>query len=224
MVVRQIDDERGLALCEDEAGARSSVEIALVEPVAIGDTLLVHAGTAIAHGAACVKFVDEFRDADLGRALAGEILAAVEPGPPLQAHGGLRRPHALDLQVRDRRPAAGERRARPRAGLPGVRHPDGPRRRRHRDRPRAGRDLHLLRRHAAHPGLRRLAARRQGRGRRHPDGLLAARRAADRQGQPRSRGRLLRDRLRDHRAVDRPDAQARQGRGASPTSRSCAAT
>jgi hydrogenase expression/formation protein HypD len=27
-----------------------------------------------------VRFVDEFRDADLGRALAGEILAAVEPG------------------------------------------------------------------------------------------------------------------------------------------------
>ncbi len=27
-----------------------------------------------------MRFVDEFRDADLGRALAGEILAAVEPG------------------------------------------------------------------------------------------------------------------------------------------------
>ena len=27
-----------------------------------------------------MKFVDEFRDAELGRALAGEILAAVEPG------------------------------------------------------------------------------------------------------------------------------------------------
>jgi len=48
MVVRRVDEARGLALCEDEAGARSSVEIALVEPVAIGDTLLVHAGTAIA--------------------------------------------------------------------------------------------------------------------------------------------------------------------------------
>jgi len=48
MVVRQVDDARGLALCEDAGGARSSVEIALVDPVAIGDTLLVHAGTAIA--------------------------------------------------------------------------------------------------------------------------------------------------------------------------------
>jgi len=48
MVVREVDPERGLALCEDAAGARSSVEIALVEPVTAGDTLLVHAGTAIA--------------------------------------------------------------------------------------------------------------------------------------------------------------------------------
>jgi len=48
MVVCQIDEARGLALCEGSDGARSSVEIALVEPVAVGDTLLVHAGTAIA--------------------------------------------------------------------------------------------------------------------------------------------------------------------------------
>ena len=48
MTVVGVDDARGLALCEDAAGARSSVEIALVEPVAPGDTLLVHAGTAIA--------------------------------------------------------------------------------------------------------------------------------------------------------------------------------
>jgi hydrogenase maturation factor len=47
MSVVGIDAERLLALCEDEAGARSSVEIALVEPVARGDRLLVHAGTAL---------------------------------------------------------------------------------------------------------------------------------------------------------------------------------
>jgi hydrogenase maturation factor len=48
MTVRRIDADRGLALCEDAAGSRSSVEIALVEPVGVGDILLVHAGTAIA--------------------------------------------------------------------------------------------------------------------------------------------------------------------------------
>ena len=48
MLVRRVDADRGLALCEDDAGRRSSVETALVEPVAPGDALLVHAGTAIA--------------------------------------------------------------------------------------------------------------------------------------------------------------------------------
>jgi hydrogenase assembly chaperone HypC/HupF len=48
MQVVRVDEERMLALCEDDTGARSSVEIALVEPVAPGDTVLVHAGTAIA--------------------------------------------------------------------------------------------------------------------------------------------------------------------------------
>ena len=49
MRVVRVDEIRGLALCADEAGARCSVEIALVEPVAAGDTLLVHAGTALGH-------------------------------------------------------------------------------------------------------------------------------------------------------------------------------
>jgi len=48
MTVVLVDTDRMLALCEDDDGARSSVEIALVEPVAPGDTVLVHAGTAIA--------------------------------------------------------------------------------------------------------------------------------------------------------------------------------
>jgi hydrogenase assembly chaperone HypC/HupF len=47
MRVVRTDEARALALCEDEAGARSSVEIALVDGVAPGDTLLVHAGTAL---------------------------------------------------------------------------------------------------------------------------------------------------------------------------------
>lgn len=48
MRVVLIDAGRGLALCEDEQGRRESVEIALVQPLAAGDGLLVHAGTAIA--------------------------------------------------------------------------------------------------------------------------------------------------------------------------------
>jgi hydrogenase assembly chaperone HypC/HupF len=47
MRVLRIDARRALALCEDEAGGHSSVETALVDPVAVGDTLLVHAGTAL---------------------------------------------------------------------------------------------------------------------------------------------------------------------------------
>jgi hydrogenase assembly chaperone HypC/HupF len=47
MRVLRIDDARMLALCEDEDGERSTVEIALVEPVHDGDRLLVHAGTAL---------------------------------------------------------------------------------------------------------------------------------------------------------------------------------
>ena len=47
MTVVRIDEQRELALCQDDAGDRSSVEIALVMPVHLGDTLLVHAGTAL---------------------------------------------------------------------------------------------------------------------------------------------------------------------------------
>ena len=46
--VLKIDADRELALCENADGERTTVEIALVAPVAPGDELLVHAGTAIA--------------------------------------------------------------------------------------------------------------------------------------------------------------------------------
>ena len=46
--VLEVDMERELALCQDREGRRETVEIALVAPVAAGDELLVHAGTAIA--------------------------------------------------------------------------------------------------------------------------------------------------------------------------------
>ena len=47
MQVERIDTDRGLALCAAEDGSKSTVEIALVEPVAPGDRLLVHAGVAL---------------------------------------------------------------------------------------------------------------------------------------------------------------------------------
>lgn len=55
MIVVEVDGDRGIALCEGETGARASVEIALVEPVAPGDVLLVHAGTAIARAAEAAR-------------------------------------------------------------------------------------------------------------------------------------------------------------------------
>jgi len=48
MTVVEVDPQRVLALCADAEGARHTVETALVEPVADGDVVLVHAGVAIA--------------------------------------------------------------------------------------------------------------------------------------------------------------------------------
>jgi hydrogenase maturation factor len=47
----RIDAERELALCENDEGEHTTVEIALVQPVTEGEVLLVHAGTALARAA-----------------------------------------------------------------------------------------------------------------------------------------------------------------------------
>jgi hydrogenase maturation factor len=47
MTVLASDERRGLALCADGEGAHHTVETALVEPLAGGDVVLVHAGVAI---------------------------------------------------------------------------------------------------------------------------------------------------------------------------------
>jgi hydrogenase maturation factor len=47
--VRVIELRDGVAVCADQELARHRVAIDLVEPVAVGDELLVHAGVAIAH-------------------------------------------------------------------------------------------------------------------------------------------------------------------------------
>jgi hydrogenase expression/formation protein HypC len=52
MTIVKLDPRRGLALCADDDGARQAVETALVDPVEIGETVLVHAGVAIALEAA----------------------------------------------------------------------------------------------------------------------------------------------------------------------------
>ena len=45
--VERIDAATGLARCLDEAGQAQTVETALVGALNVGDTVLVHAGTAI---------------------------------------------------------------------------------------------------------------------------------------------------------------------------------
>lgn len=47
MRVEAIPADTGLAVCADAAGQRSDVLTGLVEPVVVGDMLLVHAGTAL---------------------------------------------------------------------------------------------------------------------------------------------------------------------------------
>jgi hydrogenase maturation factor len=47
MRVIRVDESRGLALCTDAANRHETVEIGLVDPVAPGDGVLVHAGTAL---------------------------------------------------------------------------------------------------------------------------------------------------------------------------------
>jgi hydrogenase assembly chaperone HypC/HupF len=51
MRVVELDRRRELALCADQSGRRESVETALVEHVAKGEWLLVHAGTALGRAA-----------------------------------------------------------------------------------------------------------------------------------------------------------------------------
>jgi hypothetical protein len=51
MVVEVADPQTGLATCRGADGAAAEVETLLVAPVQPGETLLVHAGTAIARTA-----------------------------------------------------------------------------------------------------------------------------------------------------------------------------
>ncbi len=53
MRILALADAAGQALCLDEDGSEQSVAVDLVEPVAVGDDILVHAGVAIARMGRC---------------------------------------------------------------------------------------------------------------------------------------------------------------------------
>ena len=160
-----------------------------------------------------MRFVDEFRDAETGRVLAGEILATVEPGRHykiMEVCGG--HTHSIyKYGIDDLLPANVELVHGP--GCPVCVIPMG----------RVDDAIAMAHEEGVIftcfgdmmrvPGSDGTLHGGQGARRRRADGLLAARRAADRQAEPRPRRRLLRDRLRDDRPVDGADAQARAGRG-----------
>jgi hypothetical protein len=79
MQVLRVDCTRGLALCCDPAGERCSVEIALVEPVAPGEMLLVHAGTALGREAPGTPLGREAPGTALGREAPGTALTREAP-------------------------------------------------------------------------------------------------------------------------------------------------
>jgi hydrogenase assembly chaperone HypC/HupF len=49
ITMRVVELSEGFAVCADDARARHEVMTDLVEPVAVGDQVLVHAGVAIRH-------------------------------------------------------------------------------------------------------------------------------------------------------------------------------
>ncbi len=150
------------------------------------------------------------------RPRAGQAPARRHPRhrhPAVGADGGVRRPDPLDHPARHRPADPGSGRDDPRAGLPGLRDPAGADRQGAGDRLPAGRDLLLVRRHAAGAGQRPRPVPDQEPGRRHPGRLLADGRAQDRPGEPGPRGRVLRHRLRDHRAAERDDRLPGQAAG-----------
>ncbi len=121
----------------------------------------------------------------------------------MDPHGGLRRPDPHDRQAGDRRGPPRGRAHDPRPRLPGLRHAAGAGGQGSRHRRPTGRHLHELRRHAARPRLHHGPARPQGPWRRRAHRLQPARRPQDRPGEPGATGRVLRRRLRDHRARER---------------------
>ncbi len=148
-----------------------------------------------------MKYVDEYRDGDVARKLLDEIhRITTRPWSLMEVCGG--QTHTLVKQGIDEALAQG-RPDDPRPRLPCLRHSARADRQGARHRGPAGRDLHELRRHAPSARLHDGSSVPQGPRRRRADRLLAARRRADRRGQPGPPGRLLRHRLRNHGAGQR---------------------
>ena len=123
------------------------------------------------------------------RSGAGQAAAGRHPRdrhPAVGADGGLRRPDPFDHPARDRPADPRTDRDDPRPRLSGVRDPAGADRQGAGDRLPAGRDLLLVRRHAAGAGQRPGPVPDQEPGRRRPGGLLAARRAEAGPGESRT--------------------------------------
>ena len=160
-----------------------------------------------------MKFVDEFRDPAAARALVKsitELATGDDEFKFMEVCGG--HTHTIYRHgIEHLLPETVELVHGP--GLSGLRDPDGPGRRRDVAGRAAGRHLHDIRRHDAGARVQGQPARGQGPRRRRAIRLLAAGRAQGRHRQPRPARRVLRRRLRDHRAVHRGDAGAGRALG-----------
>ena len=159
---------RPRALCADERGGerRRSTSQLVAPRRAPATVVLVHAGVALAmlRRAARMKFVDEFRDAELGRR-AGRARSSPPSSPAAttrswRSAAGTRTRSTSTASTTCCRPTSSSSTGPgcPVCVIPMGRVDDGI-----AIAHEPGRDLHLLRRHAARARRRRHAAGRQGR-------------------------------------------------------------
>ena len=245
--VVDVRDDAGLRIGTVRfAGITRDVCLDYVPDAAVGEYVLVHVGFAIskidprgsgahvpgpggawpdgradrrpgARGDSTMKYLDEYRDGDIAGGLRRAIAdTATRPWVLMEVCGG--QTHSIVRYGIDRMlPPTIELVHGP--GCPGLRHPARDDRPRARDRAPPGRDLHVVRRHAARAGLARRPAHPEGPGRRRARRVLAARRAPHRARQPAAARRVLRDRLRDHGARERDGRLPGAAGRASTTSR-----
>ncbi len=118
-------------------GVQKVISLALVDDVEVGDYVILHVGYALNKldpeeaektlallaecGSAGMKYVDEYRDGKLARAIAATIRAEARPDKILSLHGVLRRPYPRHRALWARGPAAAKRADDPRARLSGLR-------------------------------------------------------------------------------------------------------